>query len=304
MVDVGDPLLEQENPLLEGLSLRRAPDACALVIFGASGDLTHKKLMPALYALMLRRLLPPRFAIVASPARGDDDRSRRHEDAVRSTPQREFRDDVWNELAASLLHPDRLCRRGGQSSPAARSSARSRPRRQPRLLPRRAPGRVSDDRGRPRQTANPKAGRVDRRAVRPRPRVGLAQHHAVGHFAGRRSSGSTTTSARRSRTCSRSLPRRHLRADLESPVHRPRAVTVVGRSASRARGYESSGAIRTSFRTICSSSSLTAWSLRSTQAESVRNEEVKVRSRSPPVSRSCAGNTAAASSRARGAGVP
>jgi glucose-6-phosphate 1-dehydrogenase len=38
----------EENPLLEGLSLRRTPDPCALVIFGASGDLTHKKLMPAL----------------------------------------------------------------------------------------------------------------------------------------------------------------------------------------------------------------------------------------------------------------
>ena len=53
---------EQQNPLEEGLSLRRTPDPFALVIFGASGDLTHKKLMPALYALMLRRLLPSRFA--------------------------------------------------------------------------------------------------------------------------------------------------------------------------------------------------------------------------------------------------
>src|SRR4029077_5623787 len=46
---------QQQNPLEEGLRLRRAPDPCALVIFGASGDLTHKKLMPALYALMVRR---------------------------------------------------------------------------------------------------------------------------------------------------------------------------------------------------------------------------------------------------------
>ena len=63
-----------ENPLEEGLSLRRTPDPCALVIFGASGDLTHKKLMPALYALMVRRLLPPRFAIVGvARTEGDDD---------------------------------------------------------------------------------------------------------------------------------------------------------------------------------------------------------------------------------------
>ncbi len=40
-----------ENPLLEGLRLRRTPEPCALVIFGASGDLTQRKLFPALYSL-------------------------------------------------------------------------------------------------------------------------------------------------------------------------------------------------------------------------------------------------------------
>ena len=48
----------QANPLLEGLELRRAPDPCVFVIFGASGDLTRRKLMPALYSLAFRRLLP------------------------------------------------------------------------------------------------------------------------------------------------------------------------------------------------------------------------------------------------------
>ena len=46
------------NPLLEGLQLRRRPEACAVVIFGASGDLTKRKLIPALYALAYRKLLP------------------------------------------------------------------------------------------------------------------------------------------------------------------------------------------------------------------------------------------------------
>ena len=54
------------NPLLEGLTLRRRPDPCLLVIFGASGDLTSKKLMPALYSLALRRLLPDKFGIVGA----------------------------------------------------------------------------------------------------------------------------------------------------------------------------------------------------------------------------------------------
>ena len=84
---------EQQNPLEEGLSLRRTPDPFALVIFGASGDLTHKKLMPALYALMLRRLLPSRFAVVGvARSEGDDDSFRADmEQAVRKHARDEFR---------------------------------------------------------------------------------------------------------------------------------------------------------------------------------------------------------------------
>ena len=52
------------NPLREGLSARRVPDPCAMVIFGASGDLTERKLVPALYYLARERLLPPGFTVV------------------------------------------------------------------------------------------------------------------------------------------------------------------------------------------------------------------------------------------------
>ena len=38
----------QENPLLEGLRLQRKPEPCVLTIFGASGNLTQRKLFPAL----------------------------------------------------------------------------------------------------------------------------------------------------------------------------------------------------------------------------------------------------------------
>ena len=95
---------EQENPLLEGLLPRRTPDPFAMVIFGASGDLTHKKLMPALYALLMRRLLPERFAIVGVARSEADDESFRAdmEQAVRRYARDEFRQDVWDELAASL----------------------------------------------------------------------------------------------------------------------------------------------------------------------------------------------------------
>ncbi|HEY3541143.1 MAG TPA: glucose-6-phosphate dehydrogenase [Gaiellaceae bacterium] len=97
---------EQQNPLEEGLSLRRTPDPCTLVIFGASGDLTHKKLMPALYALMLRRLLPSRFAIVGvARTEGDDETWRAEmEQAVKDHARDEFRQDIWDELAQAMRY--------------------------------------------------------------------------------------------------------------------------------------------------------------------------------------------------------
>ena len=97
---------QHENPLLEGLGLRRTPDPCALVIFGASGDLTHKKLLPALYALAYRRLLPVRFAIIGvARTEGDDDAWREDmKDAVQKYARDEFRQDVWDELAASMRY--------------------------------------------------------------------------------------------------------------------------------------------------------------------------------------------------------
>ncbi len=95
---------QQENPLAEGLLLRRTPDPCALVIFGASGDLTHKKLMPALYALATRRLLPPRFAIVGVARTEEDDDGFRNDmkEAVQKHARDEFRQDIWDGLAANM----------------------------------------------------------------------------------------------------------------------------------------------------------------------------------------------------------
>jgi glucose-6-phosphate 1-dehydrogenase len=95
-----------ENPLLEGLRLRRQPDPCALVIFGASGDLTHKKLLPALYSLAFRRLLPERFAVVGvARTEGDDDQFRADmKEAVQKYARDEFRDDVWKPLASAMRY--------------------------------------------------------------------------------------------------------------------------------------------------------------------------------------------------------
>ncbi len=47
-----------------GARLSRTPAPASIVIFGASGDLSHRKLMPALYNLALQQLLPPEMNII------------------------------------------------------------------------------------------------------------------------------------------------------------------------------------------------------------------------------------------------
>ncbi|MFL6012696.1 MAG: glucose-6-phosphate dehydrogenase, partial [Gaiellaceae bacterium] len=95
-----------ENPLVEGLKLRRTPDPCVFVIFGASGDLTQRKLFPALYALAYRRLLPEKFAVVgvARTEETDDAFRDRMEAAVREHARDPFRDDVWQGLAGGMRY--------------------------------------------------------------------------------------------------------------------------------------------------------------------------------------------------------
>ena len=57
-------MLATTNPLREGLRTELAAEPCVVVIFGATGDLTHRKLIPALYHLALERRLPPGSSLV------------------------------------------------------------------------------------------------------------------------------------------------------------------------------------------------------------------------------------------------
>lgn len=56
--------LDDAGGALEQALVLRRPEPCAIVIFGALGDLAHRKLFPALYALWVRKLLPEKLAIV------------------------------------------------------------------------------------------------------------------------------------------------------------------------------------------------------------------------------------------------
>ena len=50
------------NPLREGLRMKHGPEPCVMVIFGATGDLTQRKLLPAMYNLALEHPLPSGFS--------------------------------------------------------------------------------------------------------------------------------------------------------------------------------------------------------------------------------------------------
>jgi glucose-6-phosphate 1-dehydrogenase len=92
----------EENPLLEGLRLRRTPEPCVLAIFGASGDLTRRKIFPALYSLAMRKLLPEQFGVIgiARTEHTTEEFVATMEAAVREFGRDEFSPEVWERLAA------------------------------------------------------------------------------------------------------------------------------------------------------------------------------------------------------------
>ena len=93
-----------ENPLLEGLPMARRPEPCTMVIFGASGDLTKRKLFPALYSLAYRQLLPEKFGVlgVARTEGTDQEFRERMKAAVQEFGRDDLREDVWDELADGM----------------------------------------------------------------------------------------------------------------------------------------------------------------------------------------------------------
>ena len=85
---------ELTNPFREGLRTDRATAPCQLVIFGASGDLTNRKLLPAIYNLAQADLLPPAFSVLGFAREGmnDDDFRGRLEKAVATSGDVRVRD--------------------------------------------------------------------------------------------------------------------------------------------------------------------------------------------------------------------
>jgi len=91
------------NPLRDPQDRRlpRIAGPCGLVIFGVTGDLSRKKVMPAIYDLASRGLLPPGFSLVGYARRdwADQDFAQVVHDSVKQYARTEFREEVWQQLA-------------------------------------------------------------------------------------------------------------------------------------------------------------------------------------------------------------
>ncbi|WP_323100062.1 glucose-6-phosphate dehydrogenase [Intrasporangium sp. YIM S08009] len=91
------------NPLrtAEDKRLPRIAGPCGLVLFGVTGDLARKKLMPAIYDLANRGLLPPGFSLVGFARRdwATQDFGQVVHDAVKQHARTPFSEDVWRNLS-------------------------------------------------------------------------------------------------------------------------------------------------------------------------------------------------------------
>src|SRR5262245_1004480 len=95
------------NTKLSKDSVRKVPDPCVVVIFGASGDLTQRKLVPALFSLACEDLLPEQFAIVGV-ARSDMDnesfRQKVKEGIERHARLKPDECSAWSRFAEGLVY--------------------------------------------------------------------------------------------------------------------------------------------------------------------------------------------------------
>src|SRR5437763_4503641 len=94
-----------ENPMRAGMRLERTAEPCAVIIFGASGDLAKRKLIPALYRLVQERLLPAEFAIIGlgRTAMTDDEfREKMKQAVVEFSEAKSVDEEVWQSFAGGM----------------------------------------------------------------------------------------------------------------------------------------------------------------------------------------------------------
>jgi glucose-6-phosphate 1-dehydrogenase len=94
------------NPLREGLSSRPMPQPCNVVIFGASGDLTFRKLIPALYNIAADGDLPAALSVVGFARREKTDEGFRKEleEAARKHSRQGVNDELWASFGNRIFY--------------------------------------------------------------------------------------------------------------------------------------------------------------------------------------------------------
>jgi glucose-6-phosphate 1-dehydrogenase len=103
VTSVGQPETQPENPFAADVN-EALPPPTTLVIFGATGDLAARKLLPAVYNLRRGGLLPERFHVVGigRSERGDDGFRAHAHDAIASHSRTGIDDDTWQSVAPRL----------------------------------------------------------------------------------------------------------------------------------------------------------------------------------------------------------
>jgi glucose-6-phosphate 1-dehydrogenase len=99
--------MPSENLLNDPLRFNRKTPPCAVVIFGANGDLTKRKLMPALYRLAYEGRLAPGFAIIGlsrTPMSDDQFRDHMKDSVAKFLEDSPFDEELWKSFAKSLYY--------------------------------------------------------------------------------------------------------------------------------------------------------------------------------------------------------
>jgi len=94
------------HPFLQGLSKHRGAPPTVIVIFGASGDLTARKLIPAVYNLSYDNLLPADFFVVGYGRKPIPDQEFRQlaSEAIKEFSRRELKTEVWDRIAQQTTY--------------------------------------------------------------------------------------------------------------------------------------------------------------------------------------------------------
>src|SRR3954468_23509610 len=93
----------ESNPLRQALPRTRVPEPCTIVLFGATGDLAHRKLVPALFQLARSGNLPSEFGIVGFARRDwtDADLRADYEETILKHAGPDAR-AVWSQFASRI----------------------------------------------------------------------------------------------------------------------------------------------------------------------------------------------------------